>query len=171
MANIITIADFIGQNNIPNKDQIGEDLTGFITKYQPMYLLTLFGSDLYASYIVDPTTARFIALLAQPFLKPALVDYVYWFYMEDQRVQNLGVGTGETKNENAITVGGWNKIVRAWNEMVVYNFKINDFLKTNASIYPEYKQVDIYYRPVYSVYYPIHIRVPEIFERVNILGI
>lgn len=136
MASITVIADFKGQNNIPDKELIAENLQLFIDKYEPILFKKLLGEDLYTLFKATPADARFVALL--PYLKPADVDYIYWFYLEDQAIQNLGTGAAQSKKKNAVTVSPYPKMVRAWNEMVDCNRELHKYLKDNSDIYPEY---------------------------------
>jgi len=220
MASLINVNNFVGQNNIPDKDIIGTDLQdNFIDKYEPMFLEELFGVDLYEAFLAGKgvgsvvTTAdnpvvnglgtkfltyfevgdeiyingetRIIAeipednrllttelwsvanenvdyykgeqwykLYTLPSLKPAIVDYVYWFYLEDQVIQNLGTGAGQTKKQLAVTASPYPKMVRAWNEMVEYNKKTNKFLKDNEADYPDYASVNLPGWYFYNGFYP-----------------
>lgn len=137
MANITTTADFIGQNNIPQKDSVGENLQWFIDKYEPILLTKLLGSDLYTLLKASPTSARFVAIIV-PYLKPACVDYIYWFYLEDQGTQMTSIGASQAKKRNAIGVSPYPKMVRAWNEMVELNRGLHKYITENAATYPEY---------------------------------
>lgn len=137
MATIIAPGDFIGQNLVPDKDMVGENLQNLIDKYEVFFLRALLGDDLYNAYVATPAAARFAALI--PYIKPSEVDFVYWFWMEDQQIQTLGVGTGQTKKQNATTSTPYPKMVRSWNEMVYYNKETHKFLDKNAATYPEYK--------------------------------
>jgi len=136
MASIIQPTDFIGQNNIPNKTEVGENLKLFIDKYEPKFLTKLLGAELYTELKDHATDARFVALL--PYLKPAIVDYVYWFYLEDQNILNATSGAAKPKQQNSANASEYPKMVRAWNEMVEYNKETNKFLKDNETTYPEY---------------------------------
>lgn len=138
MANITTVADFIGQNNIPDKDLISENLTWFINKYEPVLFTKLLGSDLYALLKASPTDARFVAII-EPYLHPACVDYIYWFYLEDQYTQLTSMGASQAKKQNAKTVSPYPKMVRAWNEMAELNRKLHKYITDNKATYPEYK--------------------------------
>jgi len=133
---IITPSDFIGQNNIPDKDLIGANLVGFIDKYESLFLVELLGSDLYDAYVATPEGERFVNLL--PYIKPALTDYVYWYYLEDQAIQTLGTGAGVPNKQNSVTVSPYPKMIRAWNEMVKLNLRTRRFLTDNETIYPEF---------------------------------
>lgn len=141
MANIVTIQDFNGMaTNIPNLDLVGTNLTKYIDKYEPKLIKDVLGNDLYEAYKADPTAARFVALV--PYLKPAIVDYVYYYYVEDNGGNLLlGAGAGSPKKTNAVTVSPWPMMVKSWNEMVEYNKETNKFLDDNKTIYPEYKVI------------------------------
>jgi hypothetical protein len=134
---ITTINDFIGQNNIPDKSTYGENLQWFINKFEPKLLEKLLGSDLYAAYLASPADARFVAII-EPYLHPALVDYIYWFYLEDQGIQLTSLGASQNKKQNAKSVSPYPKMVRAWNEMVELNRNLHKYLTDNAATYPEY---------------------------------
>lgn len=139
MANIVTIQDFNGgSTNIPNLDLVGTNLqTNYIAKYEPKFLKDLLGKDLYDALIANPTEERFVNLIA--YLKPAIIDYVYYFYVEDNGGNLLlGAGAGSPKKTNAVTVSQWPMMVKAWNEMVEYNKETNKFLDDNKTVYPEY---------------------------------
>lgn len=137
MANITQVTDFIGQNNIPDKDLISDNLTWFINKYEPKLLTELLGDALYTLLKASPTDARFVEII-EPYLHPACVDYVYWFYLQDQGTQLTSMGAAQSKKANAKTVSPYPKMVRAWNEMVDYNRKLHKYLTNNATTYPEY---------------------------------
>jgi hypothetical protein len=140
MANIVTIQDFNGgSTNIPNLDLVGSNLqTNYIEKYEPKFIKDLLGNDLYIAYLSDPEAERFVNLI--PYLRPAIVDYVFYYYIEDNGGNMLfGSGVGNSKKQNAVTSSPWPLMVKAWNEMVDYNKETNKFLDDNKTDYPEYK--------------------------------
>jgi len=141
MATIISPVDFTVDNEIPNKSLQGNDIQTFINKYEPKFLESLMGESLYAAYIAQPTDARFVNLLAQDWFKPAIVDYVFWFYLNRKSNQQFNTGAAQPKKQNATTISNYPNMVQSWNEMVGYNKKTNKFLKDNETIYPEYKPV------------------------------
>lgn len=138
MASITTPTDFKGQNNIPDKDLVGENLQWFIDKYEPKLFELLLGSELYTLLKASPGDARFVAIL-EPYLEPSAIDYIYWFYLDDQGVQLTSMGASQAKKKNAISVSPYGKMVRAWNEMAEINRKFHKFMVDNATTYPEYK--------------------------------
>lgn len=137
MASITSPNDFIGQNNIPDKDLIAQNLQWFIDKYEPILLAKLLGDALYALLVTSPTDARFVAII-EPYLHPAAIDYIYWYYLEDQGIQLTSMGASQAKKKNAISVSPYPKMVRAWNEMADINRKLYKYLHDNADTYPEY---------------------------------
>lgn len=137
MASITVPNDFIGQNNIPDKDLTAQNLQWFIDKYEPILFTKLLGATLYALLQASPTDARFVAII-EPYLHPAAIDYIYWFYLEDQGIQLTSIGASQAKKKNAISVSPYPKMVRAWNEMAESNRKFHKFMVDNATTYPEY---------------------------------
>jgi hypothetical protein len=97
----------------------------------------LLGSDLYTLLKASPTDARFVAII-ETYLHPACVDYIYWFYLSDQSIQQTSLGASQSKKQNAVTVSPYPKMVRAWNEMVDINRKFHKFMIDNSATYPEY---------------------------------
>lgn len=170
MASIIQPALFVAENNIPNKNEVGENLQAFIDKYEPLFLTELLGVELYDELKAHKGDTRFVELL--PYLKPAIVDYVYWFYLQDQNTVTATTGGAKPKQQNSTNASAYPKMVRAWNEMVELNRKTNAFLKDNAT-YPEYTKVipQWYY---WDNWYTLTWRfceLPEIYRIKNTLGI
>lgn len=141
MPTIISPADFTVDNSLPNISLQGNDIQAYINKYEPKFLAELMGTDLYAAYVGHDTDARFVTLLALPGFKPAIVDYVYWFYLKKQNEPIMNTGAGQSKQKNAVRVSPYPSMVAAWNEMVKFNKATNKYLKDNATTYPEYNQI------------------------------
>lgn len=164
MASIIQPSDFKGENLIPDMNIVAQNVQSFIDKYEPIFLRKLLGAELYDQLIVTPITQRFTTLL--PYLKPAIVDYVYWFYQSYQNTQTFGSGEGKSQKQNATNASVYPKMVRSWNEMVDLNRETNKFLRDNATTYPEYTIVI----PLYWEYWHECDR-PEIYRYKNSLGL
>lgn len=145
MANITTVANFIGNVNIPDKDLISDNLTWHIQEYEPILLNILLGNDLYAAYIATPADARFTALIgtvgppSTGYLAKALVNYIFYQYFQTVSTQVTSLGASQNKKKNAITVSMWPEMVKAWNRMVEKNRELHKYLVDNPTIYPEYK--------------------------------
>jgi hypothetical protein len=169
---IVVTADFNGGNtNIPNLDLVGNNLsTNYIAVYEPKFLKELLGDNLYAAYIADPTEARFVALV--PYLKPAIIRYVYRFYVEDNGGTFLaGTGAAKSKKQNASNESAWPLIVKAWNQMVGYNKDTYKFLHDNPT-YPEYTFVmQSWYWGNWYPFWNEYQCLPEIYRVLNGLGL
>lgn len=123
---------------------------------------------------------RWIDLLALPSLKPAIVDYVYWFYLKKQNEPIYNTGAGQAKQKNAVRVSPYPSMVAAWNEMVAYNKAINKFLST-GDVYPEYTPVWLPTWFYWNGFYPLfnwgwywecgELELPEIYRIKNSLGL
>lgn len=164
MASIIQPSDFKGENLIPDMNIVAQNVQSFIDKYEPIFLRKLLGAELYTAYVADPSEVRFTDLL--PYVKLAIVDYVYWQYQQFQNTQTFGAGEGKSQKQNATNASVYPKMVRAWNEMVDYNRETNKYLKDNAATYPEYTIVV----PMYWEYWHECDR-PEIYRYKNSLGL
>lgn len=73
--------------------------------------------------------------------KSLIANYVYWHYLRDNHT--FTTGSGEKKSPLAINALPTAKLNRAWNEMVDWNFQLNDFLNKEIATYPEYEKVCI----------------------------
>lgn len=73
--------------------------------------------------------------------KSLIANYVYWHYVRDNHT--FTTGSGEKKSPLAINALPTAKLVRAWNEMVDWNYQLYDFLNFYPVIYPEYVNVTI----------------------------
>lgn len=71
--------------------------------------------------------------------KSPIANYVYWHYIRDN--YTFTTGSSEKKTDIAINASPDAKLVRAWNEMVRWNFELLDFLTVNVADYPEYESV------------------------------
>lgn len=70
-----------------------------------------------------------------------IANYVYWHYVRDNHT--FTTGSGEKKSPLAINAFPDAKIVRAWNQMVDWNYQLHDFLTVNIADYPEYENVQM----------------------------
>ena len=73
--------------------------------------------------------------------KSLIANYVYWNYVRDNHT--FTTGSGEKKSPLAINALPTAKLVRAWNEMVDWNYQLFDFLNFYPVIYPEYVDVSV----------------------------
>ena len=176
--NLIDSTYFIGEINIAQADQIEvrDNLDIFITKYQKRFLTLLLGETLYVEFMaglkLDPIPAKWEALrdkLVDAETKESpIANYVYYWYIRDVTVQTVGVGQVKSKAENATIVSPAGKMVRAWNEMVQWNWLSVQYLRDNLDLYPDWSET-IYWSWYRS--YCHYNRYDSIFENINSLNI
>lgn len=73
--------------------------------------------------------------------KSLIANYIYWHYLNDNIT--FTTASGQKKSDLPINAGPDAKMIRAWNEMVDWNFQLNAFLLANIVDYPEYNDVII----------------------------
>lgn len=123
---IITPANFNAENAIGQREQapVASLIQSFIDKYEPIFLKKLLGlklyNDLVAGLAVEPVDPKWTFIVDDTELKPMLVDYVYYWYMGNDKTVTVGSGQAKSKLENAHLASNEDKRVRAWNEMVGY---------------------------------------------------
>jgi hypothetical protein len=191
MSTIVAISDFRGEILIANKIDlgVGENVTWFIDKYEPIFLRTIFGADFATLFTAglaeDPIPQRWTDLLTPNGydLKTAIANYIYYWYQRDQDTQTVGVGTVKTSNQNAVTASAADKVTRAWLEMMVISWQTLRFLNTNVDVYPEFTMPnwfncfclnwttwgfadDIFGSEVFYGFYGLY-RIPDIFKPIN----
>ncbi len=144
MANIITKADFITTIKIANKSEVAwvgtDDLTNFITEYEPQFLSMLFGDDFAVLFIAGIAAAeeRFTALLT-PQLRKAIATFIYYHYQRDNYEQASGTGIVKSANQNATLTTPRNKLIATWFEMVKTCWSVQRILADdNGVLYPEW---------------------------------
>jgi len=157
---LITPSEFILDINIPNTDEqaTASNVQGFIDQYEAEFLEKLFGEVLYKEYsegiLLDPIPEKWTDLQTNINVLAAMRRYVYWFWSESQITYTAGIGNVKATGENSVNTCSWDKMVKAWNKMVDYNYKTSKFI--NAGDYgvqePLYP-IDYYYSRVYSDIY------------------
>lgn len=140
---IITIHDFKGETKVAQLDNPGvrESLEDFIEKYEYKFLKSLLGKTLtdefFAGILVDPIDQKWIELRDEFDLKQMIVNYVYFFYMENMTTTTAGTGENKAKNENSTVASNWDKNVKVWNEMV----NLTRLFDLSTETYPDFKRI------------------------------
>lgn len=76
---------------------------------------------------------------AEPVAKKSLIaNYVYWHWMENEATNTTGTGEKVAANANAVNASPGQKMVRAWNQMVWWNWELIEFLLSNPTDYPQF---------------------------------
>lgn len=71
--------------------------------------------------------------------KSLIANYVYWHWMADQATVTTGTGEKSSTAANAVDASPARKMVRAWNQMVDWNWELIEFLLSNPTDYPEFQ--------------------------------
>jgi hypothetical protein len=155
---------FVGEILIPNLTGVSpviagnvEEVTRFIKKYEPDYLLNVLGEELYdalkTGLAANPIEAKW-TVLKNKFINadiPAspIAGYVYFHVMRDRFTTTTALGEVENAAENSINALNSYKIASAYNEAVREGKKIRSWLSENTSTYPEFASAGSYsLRPV-----------------------
>lgn len=71
--------------------------------------------------------------------KSLIANYVYWHWMENETTSTTGTGEKVIDGQNASNASPVFKMVSAWNEMVNQVWELIEFLLTNESDYPTFR--------------------------------
>lgn len=180
MATIASPIDFTGEVNIPNSDDaytgVQATVQSLIDEYEPQLLTELLGEELYTEFkaglLIDPIPEKWVTLRDK--VKPMILKYVYFYYLEANIVQTTGIGAQATTSEAGNRASAWGKQVKEWNKMVRAAHELVKFL-TNNDDYPDYTPPLYYdFEWVWGADYWLGCygyKVPEIYTFKNSLGI
>jgi hypothetical protein len=197
---IIDYTYFTGNLTIAqlSQSEVVADLNILIEREEPAYLKKLLGLGFYRAFEagIDPisgadqrwldilqgveyeyngTDYEWIGLENSQKQSP-IANYIYTKYLEKEVVQSTGIGQVKPATENGSLASITPKVVRAWNEMVDWEYALIRFLHENAAIYPEWKPYSTNYwffnwdGSRYLHRYPCN-KWPDIFHPRNTLGI
>lgn len=161
-------------------------IQSFITKYEPIFLKTILGMDLYTLFIagLDANTAIYEAIrdggtyddiygITQEWEgfvsgNNPIANFIYWYYQKSNASITTGIGETNASVENGTRTSPNQKMVESWNEMVDYNNMLHGYLYANSSIYPTYIGVNSYL-PV--AIFPYMKSWKDLFTKQNMYGI
>lgn len=143
MPSITQPSDFKAEIVIANATvtPVNSTVQAFIDKYEPRLITALFGKtfgDLFVAGLAAQVVEDRWTELLTPDLKLAIANYIYYWYMRDQDSTTSGSGTVKSKDTNASQFSAFDKVFRAWYEMVCINFATLKYVTDNPTIYPEY---------------------------------
>lgn len=126
MENLIDKRYFWGNIQITGltKEESETELNKYIAKYQAKYIKDMFGTA-FDEEIPETIKAK---LFNDTLLTSPIANYVYYYWQRDKAVVQTNAGTKQLTTQNTISVSPANKICSAWNEMVVENIAIHDYL-------------------------------------------
>lgn len=167
MASIIDHTYFKGDLNFPDiapgKPQ-NDNLDWHINIYESEYLTEILGLTLYKEFngeLPNPSTQKYQHLLGgvsftqqngvgnfwcgfkgerigENYKFSPIANYVYWQRMRQRSVQTVGVGNVIAETENSRVVTPIHKMVRAWNQMVKWNWILHEYMTVNKDSFPTY---------------------------------
>ncbi|KAF0193983.1 MAG: hypothetical protein FD166_3609 [Bacteroidetes bacterium] len=150
---------FVGEILVPNLTGVGpipagnvEELTRFITKYEPDYLDEVLGPGLSEAFQAGISAAtpdqRWIDLkskLVNDTRKESpIAGYVYYHFYRDRLSTSSGLGEIESSAENASVVLNTDKMARAYNDAVRKGRAVFKWVLENASTYTELDPSHLY---------------------------
>lgn len=162
MAAITTINQFKGELYLPNVTIASRAeairLNDSIEHYEPVFLKTIFGYDLYTLFtagllstdplyeaIRDGGTYFDLNGIEQEWLGftsehyNPIANYIYFNHRKNYTTDTQGTGEYSNTQEDGTTASVYPKMVNAWNDMVDMNKALHGYLYANASSYPSYR--------------------------------
>lgn len=160
-------------------DSTGSKVSGFINKYETRYLKELLGDDLYNSFIAglaeEPVLPKWTALLNQlvnnETKESPIANYIYYYYSRNKATETVGIGEMKPNTENGSMASAVQKQVRAWNEMVDWNFEVAKFISENEDDYGPFIWINYHFHND-DILDSIGVRCKtELFRKKNTLGL
>lgn len=71
--------------------------------------------------------------------KSPIANYVYWHWLQNEATSTTGTGEKVADNQNSVNASPGNKMIRAWNQMVKWNWDLIEFLLSNGDVYPQFQ--------------------------------
>lgn len=175
---LIDVSYFVGEIFIPGLentvDSTNSQILGFIKKYEAKYLKDLLGETLYSEFVagmsVEPIEQKWIDLADK--LRDAetkespIANYVYYWWKRNEVTDSVGIGEVKPQAENASPASAVHKMVRAWNEMVDWNYTFNSWIGSNLTVYPSHRP--FYHQIEIGVW---RCRKNDLFGKINSLNI
>jgi hypothetical protein len=168
MANLIDDTYFNGDLHIAGTGNslVLERLTLFITKYEDQLLQDLLGYSLYKVFktgiaAVSPEAKwtdlrdgkeytdsserlrKWIGLKDASTKRSLIANWIYYWWLRDKVSVTTEIGEVLEKSNNSDSTSAAVKMVRAFNEMVLWIEELILFLNNNLETYPEWEQADI----------------------------
>lgn len=144
---LIDVSYFVGEIFIAGLentvDSTNSKILGFIKKYEAKYLKELLGDTLYLEFVagmsVEPIEQKWTDLankLRDPVtLESPIANYIYYWYKRNEVTDSVVIGEVKPQGENANSASSVHKTVRAWNEMVDWNYGVASYIVSNEITY------------------------------------
>ena len=162
MANLVDATYFIGEINIAQLGQksVQDKLTVFINKYEPQLLTDVLGYAFYKSFKTaidgDNPESKWIDLrdgaefddcngIAKKWTgfkntekQSPIANLVYYWWQRDAVTATAGMGEIIPQGENSGRTSPYEKMRRAWNEMVDQICLLREFLTAKKDVYMDF---------------------------------
>ena len=157
MATAINASYFVGNIMLPNTGANyveGQQLVTFINQYEPLFLEYVFGVDMAAlvqGEIDNPNNAnlakivngctftdasgktqKWVGLKNTALLSP-IANYVYYQVQHFRDTSTTGIGEMMQQAEGAIRTSASAKTTHAWNQMVSWLLRLDEYLTLNST--------------------------------------
>lgn len=142
----------------------------YIEKYEDLLLTRLLGYELYRDYkagiavVPTPLTKwtelrdgkeytnsydvltkyRGLKFTSGSLKQSPIANFVYYHYLKDNISFTMGAGEVKPKSNSSDNVNPYPKMVRAWNEMVDWNWELVHFLREYDTIYPQFEDSNVF---------------------------
>lgn len=107
------------------KDDSDNELNMFITKYKKDYIKKLFGGAFTEATLPDDLLPL---LIDEDCATSPIANYIYYYWQRSHASMQTNAGVKVANTQNTISVSPGAKMANAWNEMVLKNIEIHDFL-------------------------------------------
>jgi hypothetical protein len=158
MANITTVANYVGKFEIFTNGANTAKLTDFITRYEEGFLVDLLGVDFYNVWRADidggsPSAANLFIynafnyqggnnclILKSRGVEDMLLGFIYFEYLRDLKTQQTISGGVKIKGENS-SRAGYSNTRNRYNESVDTYQDIQAYICDNLQDYPDFNGV------------------------------
>ncbi|MFT5450530.1 MAG: hypothetical protein ACI9N9_000007 [Enterobacterales bacterium] len=152
----VTVASFINKYELSTSGNVSTaKLTEYITRYDTITLIELFGKELYDLYVIGIGAADPIyeflrdafvvqldngCILNSRGVDDMITGIVYFYYQSDAFTQQTINGSTKTQGENSKNVSlVVANIHGRWNEAIDTYQAIQDYICENLAVYPTFK--------------------------------
>jgi len=163
MAKFVSNADFIDKFELSTGLYSNTKIDEYIDRYEDIYLVELFGVELYNEFIADldnnnvPQDVKFTKVF-EPFneqigfslmmsrgIKDMLVGFIYFQYLRDLATQTTNVGVVKPQEQNSKVITAHTPIYLKYNESVKTYNAIQEYILLNMSTYAGFRGVQKFY--------------------------
>jgi len=161
---VIQPTDFTGKFAIAQSTTITPLLQKYITDHEVSYLNKLLGkalADLYVADLTDgiPAVLRFQTIheyfyqddyeekVKESFgIKDMLLGFIFYHFIAETQVKHTQSGVTKQQSEvsnHAAVIDAYAHAERRYNDSVITYRNIQNYIKRNLDVYPEFKGIDI----------------------------